>query len=514
MAFFQKAHMDVLLHGELGHEALGRRPESRPATPLETSEPRVASALEPPLCVDLDHTLLRTDLLFESLIALLKQNPFLGFALPLWLMRGKADLKRQIAARVEIDPATLPYHRPLLDFLRAQRAEGRRLILATASDRKLAQPIADHLGLFEAVVASDGETNRAGSAKLESLRALIGMQAFDYAANARTDLEIWRHARRAILVNPEPAVQPRARRIVTVERVFEDRPPWAHTVLRAMRLHHWVKNTLIFVPLIATHELLDLRLLGQAALGFLSFGLCASSVYLLNDLLDLPADRRHPTKRLRPLASGALSIPHAVSLIPMLLLGAVALALLLPPAFLAVLGMYYATTLAYSFRLKRVPTLDVLVLAGLYTVRVVAGGAAIGVVPSFWLLAFSMFLFLSLAVVKRYAELLPFKDGEDRVVGRDYRPVDLAALNALGAASGLMAVLVLALYVNSEAVTELYRQPELIWLLCPLLLYWMARVWLLTGRGEMHDDPVVFAIRDRASHVLALLSAAILWFAT
>lgn len=509
MAFFHRAHMDVLAPEGMRREAPLEQAEIRSAD----WKPYVAASVEPPLCVDLDQTLLRTDLLYESLFALLKRNPLFAFALPAWLLRGKAHLKHQIAARVEIDPATLPYNQPFLDFLNAQHECGRRLILATASNRRLAQPIADHLGLFQTVIASDARTNLSGDAKLEGLRSIIGKEEFDYAANARVDLAIWRHARRAILVNPESKVKGEANRILPVERVFEDRPRRTLTVLRAMRVHHWVKNLLIFVPLVATHALLDLNLLGQAALAFLAFGLCASSVYLLNDLLDLPADRRHPTKRLRPLASGTLPIREGILLIPALLASAVALALLLPPLFLGVLGAYYATTLAYSFRLKREPTLDVLVLAGLYTVRVIAGGAAIGVIPSFWLLAFSMFLFLSLAVVKRYAELLA-ADGGEPVEGRDYRPADLAALSALGAASGLMAVLVLALYVNSEAVTVLYKRPELIWLLCPLLLYWMARVWLLTGRGEMHEDPVLFAIRDRVSHTLVLLAGIILWLAT
>lgn len=468
---------------------------------------------EPPLCVDLDGTLLRTDLLHESLFELLRRRPLAVLAVPLWLWRGKAHLKQKIAARAPLDASALPYHEPFLAYLREQHHKGRRLILATAANVDLAREVARHLGLFERVVASDARINISGAVKLERLRALFGEGGFDYAGNGRADLEVWGHARRAILVNPDRGVPPAARNVARVERIFEDRPLRAWTLLRALRLHHWVKNLLLFVPLAATHALHEGALLAQAALGFLAFGLTASSVYLLNDLLDLNADRQHPGKRQRPFASGALPIAHGIGLIPILLVAGIGIAASLPPLFLPVLGAYYAATLAYSFGLKRVAILDVLVLAGLYTARVIAGGIAVGITPSFWLLAFSMFLFLSLAVVKRYSELLTIGGAGENLRRRGYCAADLGALNGLGAASGLMAVLVLALYVNSEAVTVLYGQPELIWLLCPLLLYWMARVWLLTGRGDMRDDPVLFAIQDRVSHALAAAAALILWLA-
>jgi 4-hydroxybenzoate polyprenyltransferase len=279
-------------------------------------------------------------------------------------------------------------------------------------------------------------------------------------------------------------------------------------------LHQWVKNALVFLPLALAHRLHDPALLGKAALGFLAFGLCASSVYLLNDLLDLPADRQHVRKRHRPFAAGTISIVNGAALIPCLLTVALGIALCLPKAFLGVLGLYYASTLAYSFRLKRLVLLDVMVLASLYSLRMIAGGTAVSVPLSFWLLAFSVFLFLSLALVKRYTELLPLNElGLTQVAGRGYQATDLETLAQFGITSGYLAVLVLALYVNSDAVKTLYTRPEVIWLICPLGLYFISRIWLLARRGLLHDDPVVFAIQDRQSQFIAVLGALLLWIA-
>ncbi|MEM9315637.1 MAG: UbiA family prenyltransferase, partial [Pseudomonadota bacterium] len=284
--------------------------------------------------------------------------------------------------------------------------------------------------------------------------------------------------------------------------------------LKALRMHQWLKNLLVFVPLLTSHRFSDPLLVLQAALAFLSFGLCASSVYLLNDLLDLYDDRQHATKRNRPIAAGQVSIKLCTLLIPVLLLAAVAVASTLPVAFWGVLGVYYATTLAYSFRLKRAALVDVLTLASLYTLRVIAGAAAVTVTPSFWLLAFSMFLFLSLAMVKRFTELLALREqNRNHAPGRGYSPVDVDTIAQFGSSSAYMAVLVLALYINSETVQDLYTQPELIWLLCPLLLYLLTRIWLMARRGEVDEDPVVFVIRDRRSQGLVVIGALLLLLA-
>ncbi|MDS4028862.1 MAG: UbiA family prenyltransferase [Candidatus Contendobacter sp.] len=465
-----------------------------------------------PLCIDLDGTLLNSDLLLEAAFAQLKQAPLSVRHWPRWLAVGKSRLKAEIAARVELDIATLPYNRELLVFLRKQKEQGRTLVLVTASHRRFADEIAAHLGLFDTVLATDGDRNLAGPYKAETLVERYGERGFDYAGNAAVDLVVWRHARRAIVVNAKPQLVDQARALCEVERAFtldgSAWRPWS----RALRLHQWLKNVLIFVPLVAGHVWNQTAILTLALLAFLSFGLCASSVYLLNDLLDLSADRRHPRKCRRPFASGQLPIAQGVAAIPLLLIAAFGLSLSLnPPWFSVVLATYYLFTLAYSLRLKRTLMLDVVVLAGLYTLRIIAGAAAANIEPSFWLLAFSMFLFLSLALVKRYAELWTLHEqGDLSASGRGYHVDDLGLLQNLGGAAGYLAVLVLALYINSETSRTLYGQPMVIWLLCPTLLYWISRVWLITHRGEMHDDPIIFALTDTHSRYILLACALIL----
>lgn len=462
--------------------------------------------------MDLDGTLVYTDVLVESIIALLKINPLYFFFLPVWLIRGKAYFKQQIADRVVLDVEILPYNNLLLEYLRKQKQQGRNLILTTASNVKYAEQIALYLGIFDKVLASDENVNLSGRRKSQRLVDEFGERGFDYAGNARVDLEIWSHANEGILVNPEPGVSKRAGRLVNVKNFNDNHRPHLRTYLKALRLHHWLKNLLVFVPLVMAHQIHDPMLLLRAALAFLSFSLCASSVYLLNDLLDLSADRKHPTKRDRPFASGAIPIKYGILFIPLLLVAAFAIGLLLPAIFLGALAFYYAVTLAYSLKLKQIPLLDVLVLSWLYTMRLIAGAAAVSVLPSFWLLAFSMFLFLSLALVKRYSEIMILQmDKHYSEYGHSYRAVDLETLAQFGSASGYLSVLVLALYINSEQAKLLYANPHTIWLLCPLLLYWISLVWLLARRGEMHDDPVIFAIKDRRSCWLGLIVFLIFW---
>ena len=467
-----------------------------------------------PICIDLDGTLIRSDLLYESLLRLLKRNPFYLLLLPFWLAGGKAHLKQQIARRVELDPALLPYREALLTLLEEKRAQGHRLVLATACDQQLAVGVAEHCGLFDEVLASDGACNLAGPEKARALVERFGERGFVYAGNDETDLKVWRHAAEAWVVSDSPSLQRRARQAAPETRLLDAAGTGAGAALiRAARPHQWLKNLLIFVPLLTAHRF-ELQSLLSAATAFLAFGLCASSVYLLNDMLDLEADRRHLTKRNRPFASGALALRTGLVVAPLLLLTALALAATLPTTFIAVLAVYYVLTLAYSFLLKQKELVDVLVLATLYTLRILAGAAAVEVRVSFWLLALSMFLFFSLALVKRYTEMLAVSGrGETQAAGRGYRPGDLEGLSQMGAASGYLAVLVLALYINSDDIRRLYAAPEVIWLLCPLLLYIISRVWLLARRDELHEDPVVFVIRDRHSLFAAALGALSFWMA-
>jgi 4-hydroxybenzoate polyprenyltransferase len=455
-----------------------------------------------PIVVDLDGTLLHSDMLAESAVQFVKSAP-LRFYEPIgWLLDGgKPTLKSKLAAETHIDASALPYNQGLLAWLREQRAAGRPIVLATASHEHIARCIAAHLGIFDKVFASTDTVNLSAERKRDALLAAFGEQGFDYVGNSHDDVPVWRAANRAYLVDTPYGVERVARQHGNVERVFETRQDRFVTLAKSLRVHQWLKNLLVLVPLLAGHHVNALPLVASALIALIAFSMCASSVYLLNDLIDLEDDRLHLVKRHRPLASGAMPLIAGVVLCPALLIGAFAVAwAFLPLRYLGVLFCYYAMTLAYSTLLKPIAMIDVVVLAALYTARIVAGAAAIQVHLTFWLLAFSMFLFLSLALVKRYAELHSMlKLGVAEPRGRGYMTDDLALISSLGTASGYLAVLVLALYIQDHATAVLYRTPELIWLACPLLLFWISRMWLEAHRGNMHDDPVVFAARDRVS---------------
>ena len=457
------------------------------------------------LCVDLDGTLLATDVLWESILLLLKQRPWALLAMGFWILRGRAHLKRRIAEHVILDPHDLPYRSEVLSFLQQQKKAGRTLVLATAADHQPAEAIATHLGIFSDVIASDGIINLKGQKKLQALVAQFGKNGFDYMGDSAADLVVWESARSAILVNPSPTIVARAQKSFSVERVFSNRPLPLEVVFKALRVHQWVKNLLLFLPLIASHQLLDGPRFLDVCVAFLSFSFCASSVYLFNDLMDLPSDRRHPQKKSRPLANGDLSISLAASLVPILFVAGLLLSVsTLPLEFSSLLGLYALATFAYSYFLKQIPILDVLTLAGFYTLRVFAGGIAANVPISAWLLAFSMFLFLSLAFGKRHSELmLRSVDGYQGLDRRGYVGIDKESIHTMGTVSGYMSVLVLALYINSQDVLALYQKPDLLWLACPLLLYWISRTWLLASRNSVNEDPLVRALTDPQSYSVA-----------
>jgi 4-hydroxybenzoate polyprenyltransferase len=456
-------------------------------------------------CVDLDGTLLKSDLLYESLLALARRSPFSLLRLPWWLLRGKAALKHEIAMRTELDVASLPYDERVTALLR--RTPGRPRVLCTASHEKFASAIAQHLGLFEEVMATSEATNLSGDRKAAALVQRFGERGFDYAGNVPVDLRIWARSRSAWIVNGSLGLASRAEQVAEVGGHLPAERGLVQAWVRQLRIHQWLKNVLVFLPLLVSHRFLEPRSLLAATLAFIAFSLCASGVYVLNDLLDLTSDRHHPRKRLRPFAAGRLPIIHGLVAAPILTVTGFAVAWLASPAFAGALVCYYAMTLAYSLRLKQVVMLDVFVLAGLYTVRIIGGAIAIASELSFWLLAFSMFLFLSLAMVKRYTELRDkAASGGTKPVGRGYTTDDLSMVQALGAASGYLAVLVLSLYINSADSLELYRRPQILWLVCPMMLYWVSRVWMVAHRGTMHDDPVVFAVTDGTSRLVIAIT--------
>jgi 4-hydroxybenzoate polyprenyltransferase len=470
-----------------------------------------------PLVVDLDGSLLRSDTLIETGILFLRKNPGRLLAPLYWLSRGKVSLKSHLARETDLDVSTLPYDPQVLAVLRQARDESRPVVLATASHHSVAEAIAAHLQLFDEVIATDASGNLKGPAKSRALVEKFGEGQFDYLGNSDDDLPVWAAAAEVWIANPEPGTLAKARALRKPCHLVSTQAQPRRALLQAMRPHQWIKNALIFVPLLASHRLDQPGLVLLGLLAVLCFSLCASSVYLLNDLLDLPDDRYHPGKRQRPFAAGTLPIRLGIKAIPALLVAGFGLALLfLPGPFVLAMLSYYLLTLAYSIRLKRLVLVDVMTLAFLYTLRIVAGTYAFGVQLTFWMLAFSMFIFLSLALVKRYAELkTALQRGETGMSrGRGYSPDDLEVVSSLGGAAGYLSVLVLAMYIQDQTTIALYHYPQLIWFACPLLLYWISRTWLITHRGDMHDDPVVFAVKDRVSLLIGLLFLLTFWLAS
>jgi len=460
-----------------------------------------------PIYVDLDGTLIATDMLWESICLLLRKRPVDALQLPLWLLAGKAGFKQRLATRVASDPTTLPYRREVIEYLEREQQRGREIVLATATHRQVADGIAAHLGFFCDVLATDEGTNLSGDTKLEQIQMHAESRPFEYLGNSSADLPVWERAHRVVLVSPSRAAARGAEQLDAPKHEIETVSLGWRPLFRALRIHQWSKNALLFVPLLLAHEIGDPARLLAVLVAFLCFSLIASATYLLNDLLDIEADRQHPRKSKRPFATGALPIPTGFALIAGLLLaGFGASLLLLPLAVTGMLLLYLISTAAYSFYFKEQLFLDVLLLAGLYTLRVLTGAAAGEVPVSPWLLAFSTFFFLGLALVKRYVELLSAKTQErEHLARRGYRVDDLSVVESMGITSGYLAVLVLCLYVSNDDVSRLYPNPNLLWLISPIMLYWITRMWFLARRGSLPDDPVLFAVTDGTSYAVAAL---------
>lgn len=442
---------------------------------------------------------------------MLRDQPLNVLRMPGWLMKGKATLKRELAGRADFNPASLPYNRDLLAWLEEERINGRRLILCTASDRSIADAIAGHLGVFDEVMASDGTVNLAGANKALALEQRFGEGGFDYVGNSNADLAVWARARRAIVVNGSERLLRKAGEHCEVEQVFPKAKLGLRALGKVLRVHQWMKNLLLFIPLMAGHQFGSIDPWLALMLAFVSFSLCASTVYIANDLLDLESDRLHPRKHARPFASGLVPAWMGVILAPVLLVVSLILGAYVGGNFLPWLLFYFLVTCAYSWSLKRLILVDCLTLAMLYTLRIVAGAAAADITLSFWLLAFSVFLFLSLAFVKRYAELqVQILAGKTKAHGRGYLTSDAPLVQMLGITAGYAAVVVLSMYLNSDAVLMLYKTPEIVWGAVPVILFWVSWIWMQAHRGHMHDDPLVFAVKDRASLVAGLAFGVVL----
>ncbi len=470
---------------------------------------------EIPLCVDLDGTLIKTDILIESALLLLKKNLLYFFILPIWLLKGKAFLKEQIIKRVSINPSILPFNEELLAFLEDEHKKGRKIVLATASDINIAEKIANKVGLFDNILASNGRVNLSGEFKLRTLEENFGKKLFDYIGNEKIDFKIWLNSRNALIVSHSKKFIEKCSKSINFSKVFLKERNLIKVLLKTIRIHQWLKNVLIFVPLILSHTIFQWDRLEKAILGFLAFSFIASGTYIINDLMDIESDRQHPTKKERPFASGDLSIIWGIVLAPLLIAIGIFLSLFyLNLNFQLIIITYLICTIVYSLHIKKLVVLDIILLATLYTIRIFAGAVAIDVNLTEWLLVFSMFFFLSLACVKRFSELqLNIKKGyRKRLIGRGYYNKDIEQIAIFGTSSGYISVLVMALYLNSVDVKALYSNSAILWAICPLLLFWISRLWLLARRNRIRIDPVVYALEDKTSYFIGLLTVIIIIF--
>jgi 4-hydroxybenzoate polyprenyltransferase/phosphoserine phosphatase len=463
-----------------------------------------------PLVVDLDGTLIRTDLLVETTFAHLGQNPARLGKLLAALARGKAALKSHIASATPIDVSLLPYDQRVLAMIQTAAASGCPVHLASASNERYVQAISEHLGLSGNCFASSDTENISAATKARHLVQAFGQGGFDYVGNSADDYPVWVAARKRVAVHPSSSVSAKLLALDNGAVILEPPAGVYRAWIKLLRPHQWAKNALVFVPLL-TAQRFDLPALGGAALAFLAFSLAASGIYIVNDLVDLDADRNHPSKKSRPLAAGTVPVLEAMIAAPLLLFTALALAALTTPWFPGVLLGYLALTTAYTFVLKRKMIVDVIALAALYTIRVIGGAAAISVPVSEWLLGFSMFIFTALALIKRYVELAARVDADlPDPSNRNYRKSDLTIVAALAAGAAFNAVTLFALYISSETVHRLYRHPKALWLICPILMYWLGRALMMAHRRTMDDDPIVFALKDWNSLAAAVLIGTIL----
>lgn len=481
----------------------------------QSQTPSEAAMVQRPLCVDLDGTLVKSDTLYDSLCVMMRHHPIAALKLPFWLLGGKARVKSELARVAPLDATKLPYNQKLLNFLRQEKRNGRPIYLVTGADARLAEAVAAYLNLFTGTLGSDGINNLTGHHKLDVLKARF--ESFDYIGNARIDLPLLAASVEPMIANPSRGLLwgLKSRRIVPVHD-FRDHRSFIKTITKAIRVHQWAKNVLVVLPLILAHAINRNSILAAVAC-FFCFSFTASANYLVNDLLDIESDRHHASKRLRPFAAGDLSVLRGLFLILLLVAAAIALLTLpvLPWNFALWLIAYAIVTTSYSFWLKRIALVDVIVLSGLYTLRMLAGAAATGTPISPWLASFSTFLFLSLAMVKRFSEIENLRERgvATSTHGRGYLVADLEQIRSFGTSSGFVAVLVFTFYISRPDVEVLYRHSMRLWLIVPLLLLWILRVWLKASRGELDDDPVIFAIRDKMSLAIGAAVAAVAFFA-
>lgn len=481
------------------HLELAKDEEEMSQSPLEE--------VLPPMCVDLDGTLVNTDIFLENLLILIKKQPKMIFMMPIWYLKGKAYFKNEVIKRSTIDYEKLPYNKQLIYFLKKKAASGQKLILVTGSTESVAYYVAKHLKIFDGIYASTQQINLTGKRKAFLLNHIFGKGCYDYIGDSRVDIAVWKCARKAYAVNASRSTCHKAAKQVRRFSVLKRREVNLKAFTKSLRVHQWLKNVLVFAPMVFANTF-ELSTIFKSILAFAAFSLVASSGYIFNDLLDIPSDRTHPSKRKRPFASGQLSINAGLLLIPLLLGGSLFISTYLGMKFALIVAGYFILTTNYTLWIKRIEVADVIVLAGFYSLRLHSGAVATDINLSSWLLAFTTFFFLSLALIKRSSELIDrIEKGGKATISRGYTVTDHPQLRALGTASGFMSVLVLALYINSETIRETYRHPDSLWGICVLLTYWISRFWVIANRGQVDYDPVIFAAKDRVTHIVGILMA-------
>jgi 4-hydroxybenzoate polyprenyltransferase len=442
---------------------------------------------------------------------LFRKNPMYIFISLLWLIRGKVYFKNKVFEKVLLRYELLPYNKKLLSFLSAESAKDRKLVLATASLKSHALEIAKIHPIFTDVHGTE-QINLKGTNKLKILIDEYGESNFDYIGDSHADLEIFASSRYSYLVNPSKSLERRTRKVSDLKHVWKSKKLHLRDYIKAIRAYQWIKNVLIFVPLITSHSFYSINIILQATGAFFAFSFAASAGYVINDLLDLNSDRAHPRKQFRPFASGRLSIPQGVLLAIIFLSAGVFLASQLSMQFLGILLLYFVISFSYSLYFKKIVLYDVFILALLYSSRVIAGGLVTNIAISFWLIAFSTFIFLSLAFVKRYSELMKINTSSGlKERGREYTTGDLNLLQVMGIVSGFLSVVVFSLYIDSPEVAQLYAHPKVLWTISLLFLFWISRIWIITNRGDMTDDPIVFTIKDATSYIIFLIIGLIIW---
>jgi len=466
-----------------------------------------------PLCVDLDGSLIRTDILQETLFLSIRKKPWILFLLPFWFLKGISYVKYRTSQIAEPDITLLPVWTDVLNFVNEEKAKGRKIVLATAAAESTANKVAEQFGIFDEVFATTEKLNLRSENKRNALVNAFGEKGYDYIGDSHADLPVWASAHSAITINISDSLKKKTEKVAQISRSFQDDSPWLTVIFKQLRVHQWVKNLLLFLPLFLAHEFSNISSWLTLIMGFFIFSFISSSIYIFNDILDVESDRRHEWKKHRPLASGKISmITGSKIAITLLIIGFASSFIFLNGSFNIALLIYLVLTTLYSFYLKSIFAVDILVLASLYSLRIFAGGLLAEVEISKWLISFSMFVFLSLSVLKRYAELDALEHkGKEENKSRGYLLIDKMLLLAIGVSSGIISVLVFILYIASEEVVGLYSQPILLYAISPLFLLWILRLWFFSVRGEMHEDPVVFTLKDKLSYVVAILIAIIIF---